>query len=42
MEPTGSERVLNEMNVTMNLIILTTAVVVLVQFCGSVVHTKLL
>ena len=32
MEPTGSEKVLNK-NITINLLILTTAVLVLVQFC---------
>ena len=34
MEPTGSEKVLNKMNVTINLLILTTAVLVLVLLRG--------
>ena len=33
MDPTGSEKVLNKMNVTINLLTLTTVVLVLVQFC---------
>ena len=33
MEPTGSEMFLNKTNITINLLMLTTAVLVLVQFC---------
>ena len=38
MEPTGSEKVLNKMNITINLLILTTAVLVLVQFCELLIY----
>ena len=33
MKPTGSEKVLSKMNLPINLLILTTEVLVLVQFC---------
>ena len=36
MEPTGSEKVVNKVNVTINLLILTTAV--LVQFCELLIN----
>ena len=38
MEPTGSEKVVNKMNVTISVLILTTAVLVLVKFCELHYH----
>ena len=38
MEPTGSEKSVKKMNIAVNLLILMTAVLVLVQFCELLIY----